>query len=844
MYALKRFTLISIITLVLLVLNICGVCSASLILHYKFDETAGSTAYDSSDAEKDGTLTGTADWNSSGKIDGCLTFDDNLVVNPPTSTLNSISNQITVAMWLYGGDISTRVQWVFDAGNDPYVNAQVPNADDDVVFVAGTDSLTWFNSVSGNWYNSWNHYAFVKNASTGLMAIYLNGVNVEDTGSATASMSAVQGEIFDIGAKRSHGNDYIGSMDDFRVYDTALDANAIAALASVNDTTAPTPDPMTWATVPYAVSSSSISMIATTATDASGVEYSFDCTAGGGHDSDWQDSSTYTDTGLSASTQYTYKVQARDKSTNQNATAWSSTESATTDAAGGLSWDDLTWYYSHTEGNLFVNNDGDLEWEPEGGSEYITRIPDQDISDVDDEVVISYWWLSDGDNDCADCFDCELYCHDDDITCIAGTSDFRIGLFDADSEYIDDDGFDVTGNSIFTGYTGYNFRFGPNMIAGPNRWVDCTSEVHKTGMFAKKPQSSTSLMYLNEGLMDYIDGFELTPGDWSQLTVSLKRTAASTVRLQITLNDTTQTDYDTNSSEQPSNIDVFALHMRNSRPYSRVVLKKIVPDTNAPTPDPMTWSSEPDAITSSAITMTATTATDDSGVEYYFDCNSTGCHDSGWQDSATYMDIDLDPDTQYSYRVKARDKSANLNETEYSSQVSDTTFDAVQIDTTDITTTCSSVNYDLEGYYSADGSGLTGDLHTNYIGGAPPAAGEGTMWLSNGVANEWVKYEFDQTYYIDTMWVWNYNQDVDGQGDCRTTRGIKDCTIEYSVNGTSWDELGSGHTFAEADCSDTYAHNTEIDFNGVSAKYVRITVVNNHGTTVTGLSEVRFYSEP
>jgi hypothetical protein len=74
----------------------------------------------------------------------------------------------------------------------------------------------------------------------------------------------------------------------------------------------------------------SISMTATTATDASGVEYYFTCTVGGGNDSGWQDSESYTDSGLSELTTYTYTVIARDKSVNQNATAPSTAESATT----------------------------------------------------------------------------------------------------------------------------------------------------------------------------------------------------------------------------------------------------------------------------------------------------------------------------------------------------------------------------------------------------------------------------------------------------------------------------------------------------------------------------------
>jgi hypothetical protein len=97
-------------------------------------------------------------------------------------------------------------------------------------------------------------------------------------------------------------------------------------------------------------------------------------------------------------------------------------------------------------------------------------------------------------------------------------------------------------------------------------------------------------------------------------------------------------------------------------------------DTDPPTPDPMTWSSPPAAAGPNSITMTATTATDPNGVEYYFECTAGGGNDSGWQDSPTYVDNGLSPTTQYTYRVKARDKSANQNETGWSSEASATTL--------------------------------------------------------------------------------------------------------------------------------------------------------------------------
>ena len=97
------------------------------------------------------------------------------------------------------------------------------------------------------------------------------------------------------------------------------------------DLTPPDPDPMTWLVEPYTVDSSSISMTATTANDVSNVEYYFGNLTDPNHDSGWQTSSVYVDTALKPGTTYTYKVQARDTSSNQNTSDWSDEAFATTD---------------------------------------------------------------------------------------------------------------------------------------------------------------------------------------------------------------------------------------------------------------------------------------------------------------------------------------------------------------------------------------------------------------------------------------------------------------------------------------------------------------------------------
>jgi hypothetical protein len=87
-------------------------------------------------------------------------------------------------------------------------------------------------------------------------------------------------------------------------------------------------------------------------------------------------------------------------------------------------------------------------------------------------------------------------------------------------------------------------------------------------------------------------------------------------------------------------------------------------DTTPPAPPPLMLSMQ--FSPPNSMTMTASDACDVSGVEYYFKCISGGGNDSGWQDETLYIDANLAPDTQYCYGVKARDKSANHNETGWS----------------------------------------------------------------------------------------------------------------------------------------------------------------------------------
>ena len=93
----------------------------------------------------------------------------------------------------------------------------------------------------------------------------------------------------------------------------------------------------------------------------------------------------------------------------------------------------------------------------------------------------------------------------------------------------------------------------------------------------------------------------------------------------------------------------------------------------------MTFASPPTAAGSTSITMTATTATDPSGVEYRFN-NVTLATSSSWQDSPVYTATGLSSATSYTFTVQARDKSPAQNTTTASAPASATTQSTGSLD--------------------------------------------------------------------------------------------------------------------------------------------------------------------
>ena len=191
--------------------------------HYKFDETSGTVADDSSGRGHHATVdpNGADAWDPGGFDGYCLAFDGNFSVSVPNDVFADIDNEVTISVWVH-------------------VDANVnPNTIGRAEFGAGPtepnepwDRLAWIQERPEDYTGQWNHYAFVKHTDQGMMRIYHNGVLVAQNTDASQPMDGAGAGKSTIGSKADGSGNYEGKLDDFRIYDYALSHAEILYLAA------------------------------------------------------------------------------------------------------------------------------------------------------------------------------------------------------------------------------------------------------------------------------------------------------------------------------------------------------------------------------------------------------------------------------------------------------------------------------------------------------------------------------------------------------------------------------------------------------------------------------------
>jgi hypothetical protein len=140
---------------------------------------SGNTWIDLSGNGNDGTLTNGPTFNSDNK--GSIIFDGvNDYVTLPVSTI-PVGNEITFCLWNYGTTNSLGSVVHFPGTTPRIFNIHLPYTDNILYFDAGDGTGTIANydriskSAAGQ-YQGWVYWCFTKNAVSGVMNVYRNGI--------------------------------------------------------------------------------------------------------------------------------------------------------------------------------------------------------------------------------------------------------------------------------------------------------------------------------------------------------------------------------------------------------------------------------------------------------------------------------------------------------------------------------------------------------------------------------------------------------------------------------------------------------------------------------------------
>jgi hypothetical protein len=145
--------------------------------------------------------------------------------------ITSFTNNFTISMWLNPSSLHSNGNWVFGNWNsttqDFYIYVK-SNGQLDLNFDGNDGSGTSFGSAGDISIGNWNHFAV--SMSNGVFTIYLNSVLLG--GGTTTNTTFSNGQDFEIGnmPKSSTVPGWNGSIDQVRIYSTALTSSQVTEL--------------------------------------------------------------------------------------------------------------------------------------------------------------------------------------------------------------------------------------------------------------------------------------------------------------------------------------------------------------------------------------------------------------------------------------------------------------------------------------------------------------------------------------------------------------------------------------------------------------------------------------
>ncbi|MFB0555852.1 MAG: LamG domain-containing protein, partial [Phycisphaerae bacterium] len=213
---------------IVLVLSIDGNASAELVAYWKFDESSGTTAFDSSGNGLDGTLLGDPQW-AAGKIGGALDFDGNGdYVDCGNSELFDIVDELTVSAWIYLRSVPSDWRAIIAKGDSAWrLSTNGSTQGMHFSFTGGGRNYLRADSITEIPFNEWHHVCGVYDIKNGAR-IYIDGVE-EATNPDTGGVDVDTFNVFIGENSEATGRYWDGLIDDVQVYNHAMTESEILA---------------------------------------------------------------------------------------------------------------------------------------------------------------------------------------------------------------------------------------------------------------------------------------------------------------------------------------------------------------------------------------------------------------------------------------------------------------------------------------------------------------------------------------------------------------------------------------------------------------------------------------
>jgi hypothetical protein len=204
--------------------------------YWKFDETSGTTASDSSGNGNDGTFVGDPQWVT-GKIGGALEFDGNDYVNCGNGPSLQIQDEITMAFWFQVEAFQNTWEGFLAKGDNSYRTSRGDGTGNAThMGISGTSvggGNGWFNGTVIVTDGQWHHMAAVYDGAEG--RIYIDGaLDVASPGTGQINISTY--DLYIGENAQATGRFFHGLLDDVRIYDRALTDGEIGQVMEGDET--------------------------------------------------------------------------------------------------------------------------------------------------------------------------------------------------------------------------------------------------------------------------------------------------------------------------------------------------------------------------------------------------------------------------------------------------------------------------------------------------------------------------------------------------------------------------------------------------------------------------------